>query len=53
MLLKEKNSDKTNRQDNNEIEIPDGLKVLLGVFKEKTPDIKLTVREIKKAEDKI
>lgn len=45
---KEKSSKKINKQ-----EIPDGLKVLLGIFNEKNSDIKLTVKEIKKAEDKI
>ena len=34
-------------------ELPDALKVLLGTFKEKNPDIELKVREIKKAEDVI
>jgi len=30
-------------------ELPGALKVLLGTFNEKNPDIKLRVREIKKA----
>lgn len=49
--MKEKREEKK-RKDSNK-ETPDGLKVLLGTFKEKNPDIKLIVREIKKAEDKI
>lgn len=40
---KEKSSKKINEQ-----KIPGWLKVLLGIFNEKTPDIKLTVKEIKK-----
>lgn len=45
---KEKSSKKINKQ-----EIPDRLKVLLGIFNEKNPDIKLIIKEIKKAEDNI
>lgn len=48
-----KNLDKINRQNDNKIEVPDGIKVLLGIFNEKNPDIELRVVEVKKAEDKI
>lgn len=42
--------EKTKRKDVSD-EIPDGIKVLLGTFNEKNPDIKLTVKEVKKALD--
>lgn len=51
--MKEKNLDKTNRQNDNEIETPKGIKALLWIFNEKNPGIKLIVKRIKKAEDKI
>lgn len=46
--MEKKGSNKINEQ-----EIPNWLKVLLGSFKEKNPGIKLIVKRIKKAEDKI
>ena len=46
-----KSSKKAEKQEKlvNIKELPDALKVLLGIFNEKNPDIKLRVREIKKA----
>ena len=46
-----KSSKKTEKQEKLiEIkELPDALKVLLGIFNEKNPDIELNVRGVKKA----
>ena len=44
-MKKQKNTEKQEKP----LELPDGLKVLLGTFNKKNPDIELRVKRIKKA----